>query len=63
MKLLLGYIYHNISANIKPKTGDIRNGYILEILGILNSFLNNFKASEKGCKTPIKPTLLGPFRN
>lgn len=24
--------------------------------------LNNFRASLKGCKIPIKPTLLGPFR-
>lgn len=30
--------------------------------GIINSLEKSFNASEKGCKRPITPTLLGPLR-
>lgn len=31
-------------------------------MGIINSFEKSLIASQKGCKIPINPTLLGPLR-
>lgn len=43
-----------IGAKIKLK--------VLELVGITDSFNNNFKPSANGCNKPKKPTELGPYR-
>ena len=60
---LLGYKIHKTNAKTKDNIGAYKKGMVFEILGTLNSFENNFNASEKGCNKPITPTLLGPFRS
>jgi hypothetical protein len=43
----------NIGANI--------NNITFDFLGIVISFITNFKPSANGCNNPQKPTTLGPF--
>jgi hypothetical protein len=43
----------NIGANTNNRTFDF--------LGIIISFITNFKPSANGCSKPQKPTTLGPF--
>lgn len=38
------------------------NGSGFDIVGVACSLTNSLIASEKGCGSPISPTLLGPFR-
>jgi hypothetical protein len=50
-----------IKLKIKVSIGAIKNMLILELLGNIVSFTNNFKPSAKGCNKPKTPTTLGPF--
>lgn len=62
-KELLGYKVHKIKDIKRANPGVNVNPRIFLKLGLLNSLLNNFKASANGCKIPPTPTLLGPFRS
>jgi hypothetical protein len=42
--------------------GESTNKKLLDFMGIISSFMTNFKPSANGCKTPQKPTTFGPFR-
>ena len=33
---------------------------VLALVGITDSFINNFKPSANGCNKPKKPTVFGP---
>jgi hypothetical protein len=46
----------------KANIGAIINTILLDLLGIIVSFINNFKPSAKGCKIPKNPTTFGPLR-
>jgi len=43
------------------RIGENTNKKLLDFIGIISSFITNFKPSAKGCKKPQKPTTLGPF--
>ena len=63
-KLSLGFngkIVHNIKEEVRQIVGAIKNTYLLEFVGIINSFENNFTPSDMGCKSPRTPTIEGPF--
>ena len=49
-------------ASKNPKKGLTQNKLMLERRGNESSLENNLTASEKGCKTPIIPSLFGPLR-
>jgi hypothetical protein len=46
----------------KVKIGAIIKITLLALLGIIVSLIKSFKPSAKGCKTPNRPTTLGPLR-
>jgi len=46
----------------KVKKGARKKIFLLLNQIIISSLENNFNPSEKGCKRPSHPTLLGPFR-
>ncbi len=43
-----GYKDQRMRARNNPSIGDKRNGYLFAIIGMLSSFVNNFRASAKG---------------
>ena len=54
---------HTIIVIINPKRGDTQNNKPLATTGRPSSLEKSFKASEKGCKSPAQPSLVGPLRN
>lgn len=50
-----------IKLKIKVNIGAIKNIIILELLGKIVSFTNNFNPSANGCNKPKKPITFGPF--
>lgn len=50
-----------IRLKIKVSIGAIKNILILELLGNIVSFTNNFSPSANGCSNPRKPITFGPF--
>jgi hypothetical protein len=46
----------------KAIIGASKNIILFDLLGIIVSFINNFKPSAKGCKIPKIPTTFGPLR-
>jgi hypothetical protein len=57
-----GYKDHRIRASIRANLGEARKGKKLACRGLINSFKKSFAASARGCGSPSRPTLLGPFR-
>src|SRR5271169_275740 len=55
-----GIIAHPINANTNVIQGPITNKIVLDCLGIIISFTNNFNASANGCIKPHTPTAFGP---
>ena len=47
----------------KLTIGQITKINFIDIGEKLNSFINNFTASLKGCKIPLKEVLFGPLRS
>ena len=45
----------------KAKIGANKKITLFALLGIIVSLINNFSPSAKGCKTPKRPTTLGPL--
>jgi hypothetical protein len=41
--------------------GQKTNNTLLDFVGIINSFNNNFNPSAKGCSIPQNPNELGPI--
>jgi hypothetical protein len=50
-----------IKLKIKVRIGANKNMLVVELLGSIVSFANNFKPSASGCSKPKKPITLGPF--
>lgn len=50
-----------IKLKTKVSIGAIKNILILELLGNIVSFTNNFNPSANGCSKPKKPITFGPF--
>lgn len=57
-----GYNTHINMANVRPKIGAPWNKYLLDLVGVDCSFVNNLIASAKGTGIPMRLGLLGPFR-
>lgn len=49
-------------ANVRPRIGAPWNKYLLDLVGVDCSFVNNLIASAKGTGIPMRLGLLGPFR-
>ena len=47
-------------AVVKPNIGASMKIRLLDWVGIIVSFENNFRPSAIGCIIPVKPTVLGP---
>lgn len=58
-----GKILHIINDRNSPIIGAIINEVLLALVGVSCSFKNNLIASANGCGSPMKITLLGPFRS
>lgn len=59
----VGYKDHIASARNSPRAGAIRNGTKLASEGEVCSFRNSFRASARGCGSPMSITLFGPLRS
>ena len=53
---------HKIKASLSLVIGAATNGGLLALRGVFDCFINSFKASARGCGSPMILTLLGPFR-
>lgn len=51
------------NARIRLSNGAIKKGVVLASVGKVSSFEKSFNASANGCGSPIRLTLLGPFRS
>jgi hypothetical protein len=60
--VLKGITAHPIKLKYNVKNGAKRNKNLLARFGKIISLNINFRASAKGCNTPQKPVMLGPFR-
>lgn len=49
-------------ANVRPRIGAPWNKYLLDLVGVDCSLVNNLIASAKGTGIPMRLGLLGPFR-
>lgn len=58
-----GMTIHSSKITNKERMGDTRKIKKFSFTGKNCSLINNLIASEKDCKIPVKPTLLGPLRN
>lgn len=57
-----GTIIQEVNAVTKGNNAAIKNKILVALAGTSASFKINFKPSATGCKTPQKPTILGPIR-
>jgi hypothetical protein len=58
----IGIIIQLIKLKTKIQTGANTKTQLFDLLGIISSFKNNFKASAIGCNKPQNPTIFGPLR-
>lgn len=52
---------HPIKLNKSVRIGENTNKKLLDFMGIISSFMTNFRPSANGCKIPQNPTTFGPF--
>ena len=61
--LLQGITEQVISAAVMARPGPNTNNALLELVGIISSFMMSFNPSAKGWSSPKGPALLGPGRS
>lgn len=59
----IGIGVHSINARVRAIVGARIKRVGEDVNGRVGSFVNNFRASAIGCKTPMGPTIFGPFRS
>ena len=59
---IVGTTPHKTKTKNKDIKGIKKNNLLFPTRGNVYSFKNNFTASEKGCRSPQKPTFEGPNR-
>ena len=62
MVSLKGITAQAARAGAMDSTGAMTNRKRLELVGMITSFINSFRASAMGCSQPRGPTRLGPMR-
>jgi len=62
VEAVYGYKGHKTRARKSLIVGATRKGALFAARGVDSSFVKSLRASAKGWGSPIRPTLLGPFR-